>query len=244
MEDVSPSMLHAGMAIEAHLIPDRLKQLREHAGLTMAAMARALGFKTASGYQRYEDRGRVDYLPYKYLAGFLSALVGRGVPPITRNEIMELFGNLNEAAENIGNITIAETELRPYGVRDLPILGQARAGDDSYVFESGAVAHAFSYRPIELLSLRDAYSVYVNGDSMSPRFRHGELVYVDPYRPPAPGDDVVIQLKNDQGYIKELVRRTGKVLRCRQHNPASEVDYQMEDVRSIHLIISSTKVRV
>lgn len=251
VESVAPYVIDEGMALTPEQVPDALRRLRKRSRLSMATLARKIGMAGASSYQRYESDERLEYIVPSMVRLLEQALVGLGVPPITAEEVWELAGNLRSIEENLRpaspefvNLTLAHSTISPYGARDLPIQGRARSGEDSYHFENGAQALAFTYRPMELYNVRDAYAVYVHGDSMHPRFKHGELVYVDPHRPAAPGDDVVIQLKNDQGFIKELVRRTARAVICKQFNPAGEVEYLAAEVRSVHLIITATKVRV
>ncbi len=78
--------------------------------------------------------------------------------------------------------------------KDLPTLGEARGGTDGLFFDNGAPSKSLVYRPPDLIGVEGAYGVYVNGDSMRPRFKHGELIYVNPAKPVSSGDDVVIQL--------------------------------------------------
>lgn len=99
-------------------------------------------------------------------------------------------------------------------------------------------------RPIELAGVDGAYAVYMVGDSMSPAIKNGYLCYVNPNKPPAPGDDVVVQLTDGQGFIKELVRRTAKAIICREYSPSPrEISYARGKVKSVHLIVSSTRIR-
>jgi transcriptional regulator with XRE-family HTH domain len=80
-------------------IATRLKELRERAGLSMAEMARLLGLKGASSYQRYEDPStfKRKYLPREKV-DLLIQLVGRGSPPITIVEIETLAGPVDPAS--------------------------------------------------------------------------------------------------------------------------------------------------
>lgn len=76
-------------------ITQRIKAIREQAGLTMDEAAAALGYKTTSGYQHYEDpaKFRQEYLPPKLATKFIKAFVGRGRPgesPVTVDQILEL----------------------------------------------------------------------------------------------------------------------------------------------------------
>lgn len=75
-------------------VPETLRTLRNRAGLSMAVMARELGLKGSSSYQRFEDVAlfRRPYLPLGLLPLFKRALLGKGKPPITVDEINPLFG--------------------------------------------------------------------------------------------------------------------------------------------------------
>lgn len=44
-----------------------------------------------------------------------------------------------------------------------------------------------------------AYCLVVDGDSLRPRFASGDLIVIDPDRPPVPGDAVVIYGKAEVG---------------------------------------------
>ncbi len=131
-----------------------------------------------------------------------------------------------------------------YGARDLPLLGFARGGyaGKGMFFDNGAPSMVFTYRPVYLAGARDAYAVIVSGTSMAPRYVNGEMVYADPRRMVKPGDYVVIEQHNGEGFIKQLVRRVEGFVICRQHNPDSEVKFVSEHVKSVHLIVGSTQL--
>lgn len=75
-------------------VTSRLKSLRERAGLSMAAIARQLGFRNASSYQRYEDPELFtrDVLPLHIVQKLARILPGKGSPPITDEEVTMLAG--------------------------------------------------------------------------------------------------------------------------------------------------------
>lgn len=70
----------------------RFRELRKRAGLSRPALAKALGYKHASGIQRYEQDGARsrDYIPPEILERLVKAVVGKGDPPITLGEVMVL----------------------------------------------------------------------------------------------------------------------------------------------------------
>lgn len=121
----------------------------------------------------------------------------------------------------------------PYlGQNDLPIVGRARAAtDDALVLEGGMVGR--TERPSYLVGVEDAFSIYVHGDSMVPRFKHGELAYVHPHKPPVCGDDVLVEFEDGTGIVKELVRRTKANVVVLQHNPRKEITLDLRKIKRI-----------
>lgn len=92
-------------------------------------------------------------------------------------------------------------------------------------------------RPESLRGVKDAYAVRVADNSMEPRYEHGNVLQVDPHRDPKPGDNVVIQLKDGQAFLKRLVRRTERALICDQFNPKQTVEYLTNTVSTIHMVV-------
>lgn len=125
---------------------------------------------------------------------------------------------------------------RPTGPRDLPILGHTKAGETGFFIDQGQT-WGFAMRPESLRGVDGAYAVRVHDDSMSPRYEQGEVLLVDPFRQPRPGDHVVIQLVDDQAFIKRLVRRGGGLVVCSQLNPKKEVEWKQAKVKAIHLVV-------
>lgn len=85
--------------------PLMLTKLRERAGLSMEEMARLAGYKYASGVQRYENPDQYTklYFPLDLTRKFAKALVGRGDPKITADEVFsELAGVSADAGSPMG----------------------------------------------------------------------------------------------------------------------------------------------
>ncbi len=147
------------------------------------------------------------------------------------------------AARDEGAITYAPKSLMPglAGMKDLPILGYVKAGNEGFFIVNGEV-QGFAVRPDLLQGVKDAYAVYVHDRSMFPAFEPGHLAWVDPLRPVKPGDAVVLQMQDGQAFIKRLKRRTERAIICEQWNPAQEIKYDTKKVRSIHLVVGSMRV--
>jgi transcriptional regulator with XRE-family HTH domain len=69
-------------------VPDAFKALRERANLSLQELAKAIGYAGASSIQRYESAEySKDTIDIGLAAKVAKALVGKGEPPITANEV-------------------------------------------------------------------------------------------------------------------------------------------------------------
>lgn len=74
-------------------IYERLRELRERAGLSRDALAKAIGLKGSSSYQRYETADyKKKYISVEMAENISKAICGKGNPPITHDEVMNLSG--------------------------------------------------------------------------------------------------------------------------------------------------------
>ncbi len=91
--------------------------------------------------------------------------------------------------------------------------------------------------PPSLAHVRDAYAIYMIGDSMIPRFRQGQILHVNPFKPPQAGAGVVITKANGAVMIKEFVGRAVKTVHVRQYNPADTLTYLESEIDALHTIV-------
>lgn len=129
----------------------------------------------------------------------------------------------------------------------LPVLGEAVGGDDGRYIFNGSILDYVACPP-SLENVLGAYAVYIDGESMSPRYKPGETVWVHPSKPPRRGDDVIVQIhpRTDDGsppwgYVKEFVGWQGSRLVLHQHNPNQNLDFERGEVVSVHPIVLSGK---
>jgi hypothetical protein len=179
-------------------VTERLKSLRLHANLSMDELARELGYKGASSYQRYEDRGtfKKNYLPLDLTQRLEQVLVGRGDPPITSPQVLALSGlgrpdaappaagdadgetgpPMREAAAFSGLATTAsikEMDVRA-GAGNPQLL---EAEDDGTIAEWAIPQLVLKNRtqaPAQQIRV-----ITVSGDSMEPDLQSGQRVFVD-----------------------------------------------------------------
>ena len=122
--------------------------------------------------------------------------------------------------------------------RDLPVLGRAQGGSDgNLVLDENAID--WTFRPADLQGVKDAFAVYVTGDSMVPKYGDGDLAYVHPRKPPRSDRFVLVETRDHSGFIKQFVGWEDGVLVLRQFNPAEEIRLARPDVRRVMLVIGS-----
>nr|WP_319513715.1 S24 family peptidase [uncultured Cohaesibacter sp.] len=119
---------------------------------------------------------------------------------------------------------------------DIPVYGTA-AGSlvGSMQVEEGRQI-SYVERPRGLRSSARAYALIVTGSSMSPQFKEGDLVFVDPDRKINAGDTIIIQTQNfnkeydepTRAYIKTFRGIMDNVLYTEQLNPPAKLDFPMK----------------
>ncbi len=172
---------------------------------------------------------------------------GSGLDP-SRPYLSE--GSGDEDVEVPSNVRPSASEAPDFRVlaKDIPVLGQAECGSDGAFTLDGGDPIDIVRRPPGLLNRKGIYCIYTEGSSMEPVYEAGDLIYVDPHRPPRAGRDVVIQLfaKGPAGeercFLKRLVRRSGSKWRLKQFNPEKEFVLDDEDVRAVHLVLKNQEL--
>lgn len=126
---------------------------------------------------------------------------------------------------------------RTAGNLDLPVLGNSKAGSEGIFMDNG-VAQSYVERPWFMMGVNNGYAVYVSDDCLGPLIKHGRLVYVDPSRPVAVDDLVIIQLTDGQAFIKIYKGYRGGKLHAEQTNPPEHLEWPEGEVQSVHFVMS------
>lgn len=103
----------------------------------------------------------------------------------------------------------------------------------------------YARRPPGLTGKKHVYGLHIVGDSMYPAHREGALIYVDPTRRPAIGEDAIVELHPEnpelgepgRGFIKRLKRRAGSKMIFEQFNPPLDLEFETANIKSIHRVI-------
>jgi transcriptional regulator with XRE-family HTH domain len=215
------------------MMSNRLREFRDLAGLSMQALADRVG-TTAPQINKLEKGER--RLTLDWMTRLSVAL---GIEP---KDLLPAPPKPRAAPPSPGTALLggeaAPGPLVP--IRDprdlIPVRSAARGGDEQEMFlQDGPIDYIA--RPHSLLHVRDAYSIYMIGESMAPRFRPGQLLHINPYKPAQSGTGVVVTKIDNVVLIKEFVRQTETTLYLKQYNPAAELKYPLAEIRDVHTVV-------
>jgi phage repressor protein C with HTH and peptisase S24 domain len=123
----------------------------------------------------------------------------------------------------------------------IDVRGVTVGGDDAFFYFGDVIDQV--RRPPGIRNAKNVAALNVAGDSMVPRFKSGELIYVQD-RLAIPGDDVVVEMYAEtegdapKSFLKELVRKSGRRLYCRQHNPRSDIEFEAGEVKTVWRVLT------
>ena len=146
------------------------------------------------------------------------------------NEV-DQFADLPQQASRL--VVDSKTTLLPHliPIRSGSCVG---AGDD-IVLADGPVG--YTTRPPSLTGVKDAYALYAVDDAMSPRYEVGWLLFVNPFKPPRAGRDVVVEKSDGTALIRQFMGRAGGKVVLQSINPASKaIELAEREIRHIHVI--------
>lgn len=225
-------------------VTERLKALRARAGVSMAEAAAALGLKTASGYQHYEDPKKFfkRYLPREILEKLAPLFAGRaakGEAPVTADEVWALGGSVGDPP------VIVEPGAPPLKTSFAPIYSAAQGGRGHIIIDLNPIEEARP--PDELLRVRDAYGILIVGESMVPAYRPGDVAWVNPHKPVERDTDVVLYHVPPHGeaeaIIKTLIGISQREWKLRQYQPPRDFTESVADWPICHRIVGKRNAR-
>lgn len=214
---------------------DRLRESMKERGWTVPEMARRSGV-SADAINKY-IQGVVENPRGSTIADLAEAL-----------GVSELWLKVGENAPILSsNPPPAALPVKNDGwTKDIEIRGTAAGGNGEGAFQLSGDTIDYMKRPPTLTG-RDVYGLYIENDSMEPRYFPGEPVIVDARRPPKSGDHVIIQIRaGDQiaAYCKRFIRRSGGKVITQQYNPNRNVEFELGAVVAIHRIIPWEEIHI
>jgi phage repressor protein C with HTH and peptisase S24 domain len=175
-----------------------IDRLAARAGLSASGLAKRAGLDptTFNKSKRVTAGGRARWPSTESVAKSLAAT---GTP-------VNAFVNL-----------ITDTGKQP--PQAVPLIRFAEAGVGGF-FDNGGFPIGKGWEEIAFPQVNDehAYALEISGDSMKPAYRKGDVIVVSPAAPVHKGDRVVVKIKGDEVMVKELRRKTSKVIELKSLN--------------------------
>lgn len=231
-------------------LPNRIREIRERLGLSQAELAARI--KTSQPQiDRLEkaQRSLRDTWMRRLAAGLecepadLLSESADDPPPLPSQPIV--VPAPEAPAGSIRPVDLPQKRDMPL---DVPVYGVAAGNpmDGAFQLETGIID--FVRRAPGIMNARDVYALYVTGESMWPRFRDGELLYISASRPVRIGDDVVVCIKPEREgdpercFIKTLVRRHSDSIEVEQFNPGKRITFANADIVRVHRVLTMADV--
>lgn len=228
-------------------IAETLRELKERSGLSWTEIAVACGYKTQSSIQRFYTEGGNDknYLPVHIIDGLLKSIVGKGQPPITDEEIMYLAplmgfhtANPDKPAAPSGGFSSAPYTGSWAGIDKIPVVAYAAASGERVAINlENDLPIKFIERPHWLVGVPKAAAVQIIGESMSPRYRDGEIVFINMSAPVLKGKDCIFNTRDGYTHIKQFIKNDKDFYYFHQWNPDKEFSIHRREIESIYQIV-------
>lgn len=216
-------------------IADRVKRLRKGAGLTQAQFADRL--LLSRDYISQIENGRE---PGPRLVQQIEMLEKVGLPS---DDSVGTPYLMNADKADTADMLMEEPQASYGTIRpiEVPVVSWARAGAAATYEE---IPKDWQKRIHTTCRTPGAFGIEVEGDSMLPEFRHGDVVVVMPEVEPRNHGPVVAKLRDDGVVLKIYTRsREGDAITLTSTNPAyAPIIYRPEDFHWIYPVHSTTRV--
>jgi phage repressor protein C with HTH and peptisase S24 domain len=127
----------------------------------------------------------------------------------------------------------------PASKRSVPLLGFAQAGAGGFFDDAGFPAgQGWDLVELPAQSTESSYALQVQGDSMLPLYRNGDVLIVEPGAVTRKGDRVVVKTNAGEVMAKVLARQTAKSIALVSLNPDHpDRDIPMREVEWVARIV-------
>lgn len=121
----------------------------------------------------------------------------------------------------------------PSAASSIPVLGFAQAGREGYFGEDGApILEKWGEVPLDHINGDDYFALEVNGESMMPLYRDGDLIIVAQGDGVRKGDRAVFKLNNGEVMVKEVLKKTkGQYVLRSINSDYADIDIKDEDIQ-------------
>lgn len=211
-------------------LAERIRTARVAAGKKQWEVAQHLGIDRVNVTQWESGQTKPEASRFPELAEFLGVSLdwlmrnaGKGPPPEMQRPALR-----KSTAELVG-------------AKDLPVYASAMGGDGHLIVTIDAIEYV--KRPFMLEGVPRGYGILVVGDSMSPKYRAGDIVLVHPHLTPRPECEVVLYDAPPTGTAEAIVKTLFRVSEgkwhLRQYNPPLDFTVSKVDWPVCHRIVGS-----
>lgn len=106
--------------------------------------------------------------------------------------------------DSLGGVLEENVSPGPDVRGQLPLISWVKAGEFCDVIDNFQPGDAEAWYPCPVSHSPNAYILRVNGDSMSPEYRDGELIFIDQRGNYEHGDDVIVRSPEHKATFKRL----------------------------------------
>lgn len=187
-----------------------IDKLANAAGYSTSGLAKKAGLDPTAfnRSKRMSPEGKPRWPSTESLAKVLS------VTNVTMNEFIMFI-----ETDHIHITTVSTTPVK----KSIPVIGCVQAGGQGFFTDAGyPQGEGWDYVELPGFTPKDesTYALEVNGDSMEPLYRQGDILVVSPEAGIRRGDRVIVKTKDGQVMAKELQRQTTTKIELKSLNPA------------------------
>ncbi len=199
---------------------NNLHKLRLENNLSQAEVSKHI--KVSQGLYCRMERGSVD--PSKYL---------RQLSELFRVQKEEIY-NLKNNIDNVAQINVS-IQLPVFGMPT--VCGKAMNITNKFA--------STTERPDYLKNNQSAYSCFVVGNEMQPRFNHGELIYIDPLKKISNESEILISTFEDDQEIATLqclISEGDDHYLCATYQSDDHIKILKKDIGRIHAVVGLRQI--
>lgn len=143
-----------------------------------------------------------------------------------------------------GDAVIPQRDRMP---NDVPVRGTAAGSHLAGAFQLDTQIVDWARRPPAMTGARDLYALYIEGTSMEPEHRPGDLRFVHPHKPPRIGDSIIVQIRAGrdseiEAVIGHYLKKTPTVLVIGKLNPLATVELKRDHVVAVHKVLTMNEL--
>jgi transcriptional regulator with XRE-family HTH domain len=247
---VDTGAINCGIQIGMKTLADRLRYSLERKGINESELARRVGRRQqtinfiASGVTE-NPRNLADIAEALDVdAGWLR--YGTGQPDIagsgsSKGSVIKggSFPTRSEPQRRGADDPATSFSHQGVDLNNLPVYGTPHDLGDDRIHLDMKEPLSFTGRPPMLLGNPRGFGVFMVGDSMSPRFDHGEMFWVDPVQPAQIGDYVLAVFRDNSAIARQLVASGTEAVTLLARNTDTESSYQRGEIKHLFKIVGS-----